>query len=677
MKQQSKNVLLVLIFLIVFLFAWLFHFLGYFQIAERFFLDLKLSLNNTRVLDDKVVRIYVDDTLFYNNEIQPNKEKIKNLSREKLANFIKFIETANPKLLIIKLNLLDYEDNSLSSNSPDILLSNELKEHNNIILTTDFNKKADFYKDISDNFLPTQTSLNVKIDNKELDKNITYYSYSQVSDIFTSTGFMSVGNILLDLNKVRYSRPIYKIVEQGKEYYLPSVAFAAFLKYHNLQDKEITIKKNILSVGEFNFPLNKYGDILINLNIKNQYYQSFPISIFLNAINKNEDSFIFENKTYNIDYLKDKIIFFENTPNILYELPNGEKLTSAEVDATIMQGYLQDTNLTNPSKIKFIYKPSLIWNILIIVIFCGLITISNLKFKNKVLAFLLILLFILINIVLFIHPKTRIWLLTAIPLYFMSLTFIITFIWTIFMKFEIKEKIINILKNHVSKVVLKKILKKYNNISLTPTNKDISILVCNIKDFVQISDMLVGEFLLKRLDEIFDIVIKTAFSYNGTITRNSNHSILIYWGTPLSENKNKDALNAILCAVEIQQKLKQLNNLYLNNNQINLELKMGIHFGEVLAGYMGPDKFKEYTILGNTIDSVLKIEKIGEELNKDIMISETLYNLLQGGKNAILGNNNIFFSSCGSIPSPLNKQKRINLFFVDYDNKLREENDKY
>lgn len=50
---------------------------------------------------------------------------------------------------------------------------------------------------------------------------------------------------------------------------------------------------------------------------------------------------------------------------------------------------------------------------------------------------------------------------------------------------------------------------------------------------------------------------------------------------------------------------------------------MGIHTGEVVAGNIGFEKKMDYTVIGNAVNFVFKLQSLCKEYPNDILISET------------------------------------------------------
>ena len=237
--------------LVIFLCLFAYFFKDFFNIVENKLIDLRSYLSTDGGLyggkfvhaDRDIVIVSVNDLTQY----EAARSSELNLtrwpwSRVVWAKLINFIEKQNPKVLVVDLNFSNYEDMSRNYTSPDMVLADALGYYDNIVLATalrtpyretanyDSSKILDYF---SNPYSPSSDTLNMYIDNKTLDENISYYAHTPIPNIFTNSTTMGVTNLVTSRNKdenVRYSQPVYKLIKGNKEYYLPSIALATLIK---------------------------------------------------------------------------------------------------------------------------------------------------------------------------------------------------------------------------------------------------------------------------------------------------------------------------------------------------------------------------------------------------------------------------------------------------------------
>ncbi|MDX1701074.1 MAG: AAA family ATPase, partial [Melioribacteraceae bacterium] len=119
--------------------------------------------------------------------------------------------------------------------------------------------------------------------------------------------------------------------------------------------------------------------------------------------------------------------------------------------------------------------------------------------------------------------------------------------------------------------------------------------ISNYNNILRNNDLEVSSILLNRFYDMFAKVIE---KYAGRIDKNDNGKIRVFFGAPVaSENSQKEAVNA---AIEIRNNIDEINS----NQTIPIELKIGIDSGTVIAGTIGTEGNKNYTVFGKPVNNV-------------------------------------------------------------------------
>ena len=650
--------------LVIFLCLFAYFFKDFFNIVENKLIDLRSYLSTDGGLyggkfvhaDRDIVIVSVNDLTQY----EAARSSELNLtrwpwSRVVWAKLINFIEKQNPKVLVVDLNFSNYEDMSRNYTSPDMVLADALGYYDNIVLATalrtpyretanyDSSKILDYF---SNPYSPSSDTLNMYIDNKTLDENISYYAHTPIPNIFTNSTTMGVTNLVTSRNKdenVRYSQPVYKLIKGNKEYYLPSIALATLMKKEGIGKlaEEIPIENNILKVGKHKIRLNDNGQVLINWHGHGDAYTDIPVNSLLLSMVRGVNYFEYENKKFPLSYFTDKIVIITQTQSSTetHNTPVARDLTDAQIKATIIDNYLNDSDITNKCKRPFLKHITPYKGVILTVCFCAAIIFVMLNATNIPLAFgngiLICFTYILLSVLLFCHPRFRIILDTAMPMYFILWTFLISFVLKAHHELKRKRKIEKIFGNLVSENVLKQLVTKPHRLNLKSSVKKVTVMSCNISNNLQISDEMPPEKYVELINNVFNEIEQIIFKYNGTINRFVGNSVLVYWGYPI--HSRKDSENAIKAGIEIIRKIDEYN-LSLNKidfdeydeqtfeeknpGNYSIDIKIAINTGNALIGQIGSSNVSDFTVLGTTVDIIERIENICTEFGKQIIVTQ-------------------------------------------------------
>ena len=561
-------------------------------------------------------------------------------SRRVWANVVNFLEKQEPKMIILDLNFSNYEEMGLGYYSPDMILSRTLREYNNIVLATAV--KAP-YKDTSnvvsakilDNFdnpfYPTSEALNTKLKSDAMENKVSYYSHTPIPDIFTQFTTMAVTNLETDkaTGTVLYSQPVYKLIKGNKAYYMPSIPLAALMKYTDSEPQDVKFKDNAIYIKNHKIPLNDNGQVLINWHGGMNSYTNIPVNSILHSMVRGTNYFEFENKNVPLDFFKDKIIIIALTQmdTETHDTPIVQDMPDAEIKATIIDNYINDSDIKTTHKRPFAKKIANYKNATLTTLFCLSIIFAIVVATNLLLAFinasLIIGIYCWMAFLLYLMPRFHILIDMAVPLYCMLVTFAITYVLKSHHEYKKRKRIKNIFGNLVSEEVLKKLINKPHKLNLKAGLQKVTIMSCNIYNNVEITDSMSAETYIDIINKAFNTIERIIFKYNGTINRFIGNSVLVYWGYPIFSRK--DTESAVKAALEIEEAMKAFNEEHFVENT-GIDVKIAINTGSALIGQIGSKNASDFTLLGETVDVVDRIEKVCVEFNRRIIVSEETIN---------------------------------------------------
>lgn len=563
--------------------------------------------------------------------------------RDVWAGITEFIEKGKPKAL-----LFDFLFTELNANiKNDEKFAQILNKYNNVVLATSLNSPKTLLGTLpkgteieNSNYLPTAKPLNVKIDDKKIDDYISYYTHTPIHDLYTKHNFMGVVNKVEDSDSViRSSQPIFKLIKNNKVYYMPSLAFAGFLKYAG-DDGEILIKNHKLFYKNKIIPIDDEGRVFINwhgcenyksLRERGHDYEFIPISKILLS-EKNE-------KYIKSSYFKDKIIILGRTEagTDIHPSAVNPSYAGPEVNATALDNFINDSYNIEKNSRKFVSKMPPFAIFILITLSCAFITYIGLISKNVLLCFInssiFIFLYLLFCIVAFTYPGIRIWIPMVTPLYYFIMTAIMVFALRFQKELAKKAAIMNMFGKFVSPKVLTNLLKNQDHLVLKSTRKPITVMFCDIKNFTTLSEKCNPEQLVDNLNELFNVIVNVIFKNNGTVDKFIGDCIMAYWGDPIASED--DAYMAIKTALGIKQKVKELGEKNAKENKIVFDVKIGINTGEALLGLSGSQKIMSYTAMGDAVNVASRLESNCSKLNRDILISKSTYESAKSKINAI------------------------------------------
>lgn len=185
------------------------------------------------------------------------------------------------------------------------------------------------------------------------------------------------------------------------------------------------------------------------------------------------------------------------------------------------------------------------------------------------------------------------------------------------------------LEKHFSGDIISKI--NYDDIT-TIQKRLITTVFWDIKNFSELAETLLrnDNLLVEFLQELYGITKKTIFKYEGSLDKFMGDGIMALFGIPCrDENGSQAAIAAVKCALELREKFEEQKQKWIKiwkpygrGRIIDINLRCGIHTGEVTYGNMGTDKNDQLTAIGTNINIASRFEEAANP-DKIVISSQT------------------------------------------------------
>jgi class 3 adenylate cyclase len=185
-------------------------------------------------------------------------------------------------------------------------------------------------------------------------------------------------------------------------------------------------------------------------------------------------------------------------------------------------------------------------------------------------------------------------------------------------KLQSDNLLLNILPDEIAEE-----LKRFGR-SYARKHTQVSVLFADIKGFTAIAETLSPEKLVNALDEIFRAFDNIVDKYDMEKIKTIGDAYMCACGLPRSDNQN--AIKAVKAAIDMQQFMHGFGLACRIQNLPEMEVRIGIHTGPVIAGVVGSRKFA-YDIWGDTVNLASQMEQHGE--TGKINVSSSTYSLVK------------------------------------------------
>ncbi|PYQ45056.1 MAG: hypothetical protein DMF77_05485 [Acidobacteria bacterium] len=137
-----------------------------------------------------------------------------------------------------------------------------------------------------------------------------------------------------------------------------------------------------------------------------------------------------------------------------------------------------------------------------------------------------------------------------------------------------------------------------------PEVKDVSVLFSDIVGFTTMSEKMSPAAVSLLLNDYFSRMTDIIFKYEGTLDKYIGDAIMAVFGAPLDMPDH--CVRAIKAALEMRDQLEAFNSDRKDGPTIRI--RIGINSGKAVAGELGGINKKEYTVLGDTVNTASRLE---------------------------------------------------------------------
>jgi predicted ATPase/class 3 adenylate cyclase/Tfp pilus assembly protein PilF len=130
--------------------------------------------------------------------------------------------------------------------------------------------------------------------------------------------------------------------------------------------------------------------------------------------------------------------------------------------------------------------------------------------------------------------------------------------------------------------------------------REATVLFFDIADFTAAAQALGTEDIYLLTDEVMRLLAEVIYKYEGTIDKFTGDGLLALFGVPVAHENDPE--RAVRAGLEMQRVLSPIGERVRRRHAVNIQARIGINTGLVIAGPIGNDLHLEYTVIGDTVN---------------------------------------------------------------------------
>lgn len=164
----------------------------------------------------------------------------------------------------------------------------------------------------------------------------------------------------------------------------------------------------------------------------------------------------------------------------------------------------------------------------------------------------------------------------------------------------------------------KRIAESQETIRLGGDKRAVAVLFSDIRGFTALSETMRPDDMASLLTEYFTEMVECVFRHDGTLDKFIGDAVMAQWGAPIGGPDDAD--KAMAAAIDMIRELDRLNANWRAGGHPELQIGIGLNFGEAFAGNIGSERRLEFTVIGDTVNTASRL--CGEAGPREILLSE-------------------------------------------------------
>jgi adenylate cyclase len=194
-----------------------------------------------------------------------------------------------------------------------------------------------------------------------------------------------------------------------------------------------------------------------------------------------------------------------------------------------------------------------------------------------------------------------------------------------------KHQMEGVLSRFVADDVAQAMLSDLDKVDVGCTRVDASVLFVDIVGFTELAESCTSEEVVQLLNEYFAYFTTCGRLFSGTVDKFIGDCAMIIFGAPKPHSDHR--FNTIACASVILRLLERVNISRQKRGLREVQVRIGVNSGEMMAGILGGSQRMEYTVVGDTVNVASRLSRlarpgemvVGEAVSRDNSLTGRVY----------------------------------------------------
>ena len=226
------------------------------------------------------------------------------------------------------------------------------------------------------------------------------------------------------------------------------------------------------------------------------------------------------------------------------------------------------------------------------------------------------------------------------PLFSLVIIYIFQVVYGYILEALEKRKLKSAFKKYVDPKLVDKLIENGEaNSNEVGVKKNIAVVFVDVRGFTPMTEALKDqpEIVVKILNEYLELTSSAVFNNDGSVDKFMGDATMALFNGFFQTDDY--VFKAVKAAWDMVQGAVKVNASIKEKYNVDVGFGIGVHCGDAIVGNLGPSFRKDYTAIGDTVNTTSRLENNAKR--SEILISKNVYDILKNRIEAV---------SIGAIP---------------------------
>ncbi|NDJ53036.1 MAG: response regulator [Chloroflexi bacterium] len=186
-----------------------------------------------------------------------------------------------------------------------------------------------------------------------------------------------------------------------------------------------------------------------------------------------------------------------------------------------------------------------------------------------------------------------------------------------------RDQILKTFARYVAPTVVEQLLADPVSVELGGRLQEVTALFADLEGFTALAEHIEPEKVIEILNGYLSLVADAVIENHGTLDKFMGDGVMAIFNAPLPQEDH--ALQAVTTAFDVHRRVQAYHERLAPQNR--LFYRIGISSGPAVVGNVGSAEIRDYTAIGDTINTASRLEQTGEA--GYVIISASTYELVR------------------------------------------------